>query len=213
MTPCLVGQCFIHTQIHSRNTSTHVSCCAHEGQLSPHHRGSIWPTEHTRIHTRLLAPSTCLCLCLNIPTSLKAQSLLSPSLVFIPCAALSFSLSFSLHTEVGHSGSTVYSNAAASGEKSKETHRGENREKEGRTHSAQFNISALTKKENTHTHTPSADEPFQLVSKSVFMTSWSAWSRPHVRPAHTNIPLTDHKSVDDFITLYLCLIINLTDRS
>lgn len=130
----------------------HVSCCAHEGQLSPHHRGSIWPTEHTRTHTRLLAPSTCLCLCLNIPTSLKAQSLLSPSLVFIPCAALSFSLSFSLHTEVGHSGSTVYSNAAASGEKSKETHRGENREKEGRTHSAQFNISALTKKENTHPH-------------------------------------------------------------
>lgn len=178
-----------------------------------HITGVASDLQNTHAHTRLLAPSTCLCLCLNIPTSLKAQSLLSPSLVFIPCAALSFSLSFSLHTEVGHSGSTVYSNAAASGEKSKETHRGENREKEGRTHSAQFNISALTKKENTHTHSPSADEPFQLVSKSVFMTSWSARSRPHVRPAHTNIPLTDHKSVDDFITLYLCLIINLTDRS
>lgn len=171
MTPCLVGQCFIHTQIRSRNTSTHVSCCAHEGQLSPHHRGSIWPTEHTRIHTRLLAPSTCLCLCLNIPTSLKAQSLLSPSLVFIPCAALSFSLSFSLHTEVGHSGSTVYSNAAASGEKSKETHRGENREKEGRTHSAQFNISALTKKRK---HTPT---PLLQTSHFSWCQSLSLW--PH----------------------------------
>lgn len=126
---------------------------------------------HTHTHTRLLAPSTCLCLCLNIPTSLKAQSLLSPSLVFIPCAALSFSLSFSLHTEVGHSGSTVYSNAAASGEKSKETHRGENREKEGRTHSAQFNISALTKKRK---HTPT---PLLQTSHFSWCQSLSLW--PH----------------------------------
>lgn len=54
------------------------------------------------------------------------------------------------------------------GERAKR-HIGEKTER--RTHSAQFNISALTKKENTHPHTPSADEPFQLVSKSVFMTS------------------------------------------
>ena len=56
----------------------------------------------------------------------KPHSFLFSSLVFIPCITLSplFSLHLSPSSEVGHSGSTVYSDAAASGVRESESERG-----------------------------------------------------------------------------------------
>lgn len=87
LTPSYAGHGWIHTL-----------CC----RLSPRHRGSSWPSPDTYAVAVCFNRTAPL---FNIPFPYK----------FSPLISLHGSLSLSLLSEVGHSGSTVYSDAAASG--------------------------------------------------------------------------------------------------
>lgn len=150
----------------------------HRSRLLSHHRGHVWPT-----HTQ------------TVPFSVRRLS----STPFPPflCKQSSFPTSLfpsiSLRSEVGHSGSPVYSNAAASGERASEGARGKTQESGRET--AYFNICA-----NPHQH--------GATRTSVFTG----------HPGHCQEYICIHDrtisrgpQIFNFITLYCCLINNPTD--
>lgn len=209
MTACHIGHGWIHTQTRWTQAHTHSHACVSQcsrGRVSPDHRGSIWPAEHTHTehwNTRVcLPPRTPRCLCFK-----KHHFSLRPlsSFPLISLQSLPRPFPISLCSELGHSGSTVYSNAAASREW-KKGHGGEKtaseREKEKDREAEKKNPA----KEQTGTYTLQTyfqNWLFSSESKSAFMTWWSTGSL--VQGAHTDVHFYNHKSFTLFNTS--CLII------
>lgn len=121
----------------------------HRSQLLSHHRGHIWPT-----HTQTVPFSVCRLSSTPFPPFLCEQSSFPASL--FP--------SISLRSEVGHSGSPVYSNAAESGERASEGARGKTQGSGRET--AYFNICA-----NPHQQSATRTSAFTLVIPATVMNT------------------------------------------
>lgn len=136
----------------------------HRSQLLSHHRGHIWPT-----HTQTVPVSVCHLSSTPFPPFLCKQSSFPASL--FP--------SVSLRSEVGHSGSPVYSNAAASGERARARGHGEkHRRVEGKQPTLIFVLILTNTVLREHLHSLWSSQPLS----GIHLYSWQnnfTWTTNH----------------------------------